>query len=839
MLGSAGGAGAVGVGAAGVGEVRTFLQVTVDGAFANLPDVTSEGDEPAAASGRPGGSGVPFGFYDGSVPPLVSQLNPSSGPCKDGGRWVANLAVAPHAVAAASCASPHAAKRAHGSCVEVSSSRVVSVYGANFAPSPELQCAWGDGIDVRVPATFVSSAEVRCPVPLERIADEGLHRHRRAVVDVSNDGQTWHTSRVIYTYDSRCTPHAHTAWGLLSVLCILFLAASFVGLAWQRASVFAGTAERLRRAFAELERRAVRAAAAGRGRTGDAPCDDPEAPLVAPQGKSERAAKPPPTKAAPTHRVAPPPPSAEPAAWRRRGVLRVTLRRGSLLRTGPTAGPVPYCVRVRAGGGRFVSAARAGEGATSFDGEAFDAAGKLGDFLAQPLGFQLADALDEGSEPLGVGVLELAELLAADALAVEATLQAAAAHKGSKGAVEPLQPRDAELDNFADAASAGVAHKSAEHNLRVPLAPSGTLFVSVRWFDAALGPPPPPPVRSSRRPPSAQPTPQLQPQPTPTPQPQPQPQPPSELAAAERETGRQAERRAAAEAEARGEAQMEEAAASARARKASANAAAGLSRAPPSQMLRTSVAPTGAERAPPSSSACDSAPLSACASRAPSISGSCGPSRPSSPPTTAGASGAEQQQQQPPPVAASRSLAEAAALGDDTTAAPTVSAATQRARASVALDRVGELSVRLRYARGLRGANKDGSSDPYARVLVAGQRPLKTKVAKKTLSPDWNETLTFTGRLGDLCARAMEVQLYNHALLGKHEQLGRVLVELGALLDRDEVDLGELPVPAPGTGVLALSLSFRPSGVGSRRPSLQAPPPSAKPLRRMLSKPIQ
>jgi hypothetical protein len=115
MLGLGGGAGVVSAGIAGVGEVRTYLQVTVDGIFAPLPSAASaadgDGDGLVVSTGRPGGGGVPFGFYDGSVPPLVSQLLPATGPCRDGGRWVANLAADAQPLAAASCASPHAAKR--------------------------------------------------------------------------------------------------------------------------------------------------------------------------------------------------------------------------------------------------------------------------------------------------------------------------------------------------------------------------------------------------------------------------------------------------------------------------------------------------------------------------------------------------------------------------------------------------------------------------------------------------------------------------------------------------------------------------------------------------------
>jgi hypothetical protein len=65
----------------------------------------------------------------------------------------------------------------------------------------------------------------------------------------------------------------------------------------------------------------------------------------------------------------------------------------------------------------------------------------------------------------------------------------------------------------------------------------------------------------------------------------------------------------------------------------------------------------------------------------------------------------------------------------------------------------------------------------------------------------------------------MEVQLFDHAVIGKHEPLGKVLVELQQLLDHEEIDLGEMPIPAPHRGVVSLSISFRPVGIPPRRGS--------------------
>ena len=58
---------------------------------------------------------------------------------------------------------------------------VVTVRGANFAPTSGLQCGFGD--HHVTDATFVSSGEVRCAVP--RLSDYS------AIVHVRHDGSTW------------------------------------------------------------------------------------------------------------------------------------------------------------------------------------------------------------------------------------------------------------------------------------------------------------------------------------------------------------------------------------------------------------------------------------------------------------------------------------------------------------------------------------------------------------------------------------------------------------------------------------------------------------------------
>jgi hypothetical protein len=168
----------------------------------------------------------------------------------------------------------------------------------------------------------------------------------------------------------------------------------------------------------------------------------------------------------------------------------------------------------------------------------------------------------------------------------------------------------------------------------------------------------------------------------------------------------------------------------------------------------------------------------------------------------------------------------------------------RQARPAVDRAAVGELSVWVRYAHDLIGAKRDlkcdGTSDPYAELRVNGATSAsatRTITIKKTLNPEWNQTLKVTGRLVDFVAREMEVEIFSSSssLLRKPTPLGKVRVDLRPLLQSAELDLGEVAIPPPHRGVLALTVSFQaqqppqqrePNGAGgaSARSSRAAPP---------------
>ena len=54
------------------------------------------------------------------------------------------------------------------------------------------------------------------------------------------------------------------------------------------------------------------------------------------------------------------------------------------------------------------------------------------------------------------------------------------------------------------------------------------------------------------------------------------------------------------------------------------------------------------------------------------------------------------------------------------------------------------VSVRVVRATGLLAADKSGKSDPYVKLQTQGGTKAKTSVIKKTLNPEWDETLDLT-----------------------------------------------------------------------------------------------
>lgn len=93
----------------------------------------------------------------------------------------------------------------------------------------------------------------------------------------------------------------------------------------------------------------------------------------------------------------------------------------------------------------------------------------------------------------------------------------------------------------------------------------------------------------------------------------------------------------------------------------------------------------------------------------------------------------------------------------------------QRLEKTLLEGRGAAVSVRVVRATGLLAADKSGKSDPYVKVKSPGSKSAKTEVIKKTLNPEWDETLDLT--VHDLAA-PLCVTVFDYDKTGKNDNLG-------------------------------------------------------------------
>ena len=81
----------------------------------------------------------------------------------------------------------------------------------------------------------------------------------------------------------------------------------------------------------------------------------------------------------------------------------------------------------------------------------------------------------------------------------------------------------------------------------------------------------------------------------------------------------------------------------------------------------------------------------------------------------------------------------------------------------------GTVTVRVVRATGLLAGDKGGTSDPYVVVQLAGGKKAKTSVKKKTLDPEWDETLELI-----VCdvSEPLSFAVWDHDKIGTNDSLG-------------------------------------------------------------------
>ncbi|NWT87944.1 SYT3 protein, partial [Lanius ludovicianus] len=97
----------------------------------------------------------------------------------------------------------------------------------------------------------------------------------------------------------------------------------------------------------------------------------------------------------------------------------------------------------------------------------------------------------------------------------------------------------------------------------------------------------------------------------------------------------------------------------------------------------------------------------------------------------------------------------------------------------------GRLSVALRYSY--------GSQQLVVRIYLLPDRKKKfqTKVLRRTLNPEWDETFSFGVPFGELPARRLHFSVYDFDRFSRHDLIGQVVLDnlLEAAEGRPEVPI--------------------------------------------------
>ena len=83
----------------------------------------------------------------------------------------------------------------------------------------------------------------------------------------------------------------------------------------------------------------------------------------------------------------------------------------------------------------------------------------------------------------------------------------------------------------------------------------------------------------------------------------------------------------------------------------------------------------------------------------------------------------------------------------------------------------GLLRVHMQHAVGLRAADLNGKSDPYA-IITSGGVSRRTAVCPATLAPIWNELIELPGKLSEFVAEGLHISIKDKDTFTKDDDLG-------------------------------------------------------------------
>ena len=90
------------------------------------------------------------------------------------------------------------------------------------------------------------------------------------------------------------------------------------------------------------------------------------------------------------------------------------------------------------------------------------------------------------------------------------------------------------------------------------------------------------------------------------------------------------------------------------------------------------------------------------------------------------------------------------------------------------MDPMMQVSVTLISARGLKAADSNGKSDPYAKLHLH-KHSHQSQTKYKTLDPEWGEEFFWKGKKGPMLSKPLHIQLFDHDMLSFDDPLGWAL----------------------------------------------------------------
>ncbi|XP_029438577.1 synaptotagmin-8 [Rhinatrema bivittatum] len=129
-----------------------------------------------------------------------------------------------------------------------------------------------------------------------------------------------------------------------------------------------------------------------------------------------------------------------------------------------------------------------------------------------------------------------------------------------------------------------------------------------------------------------------------------------------------------------------------------------------------------------------------------------------------------------------------------------------------------EITVGVKQATDLKAMDSGGTSDPYAIVYLTSdsKKKYETKVYRKTLSPVFNESFTFSISQADVEDTEVVIQVYDFNRFSKHDSIGEVRLPLGDIDLQHVIEEWKELSPSSNTehdrlGDICFSLRYVPS----------------------------